>query len=83
MNSGIVHEPGYADPWMIAMDCPLARAAALDYSVRWRIEPMFSDFKSRGFELENSQLRQADFESGCFKKLYRSLVSWFRRGCGV
>ncbi|MGZ5031128.1 MAG: transposase, partial [Methylobacter sp.] len=51
---------GHAEPWMIAMDCPPTRAAVLDYSVRWSIEPMFSDFKSRGFELENSQLRQAD-----------------------
>ncbi|MGZ4956960.1 MAG: hypothetical protein ACXV8Q_17810, partial [Methylobacter sp.] len=113
--------PGHAEPWMIAMDCPPTRAAVLDYSVRWSIEPMFSDFKSRGFELENSQLRQADrqerlvlimalamhwcvrigrseaanrptplekktreqaeSESGYFKKLYRSLVSWFR--CGL
>jgi hypothetical protein len=59
-NVGILHEPGHAEPWMIAMDCPPTRAAVLDYSVRWSIEPMFSDFKSRGFELENSQLRQAD-----------------------
>lgn len=59
-NVGILHEPGHAGPWMIAMDCPPTRAAVLDYSVRWGIEPMFSDFKSRGFELENSQLRQTD-----------------------
>ena len=29
----------------------------LDYTARWGIEPMFSDFKSRGFGLEQSQLR--------------------------
>jgi len=29
----------------------------LEYSARWGIEPMFSDFKSRGFGLEQSQLR--------------------------
>jgi hypothetical protein len=29
----------------------------LDDSARWGIEPMFSDFKSRGFGLEQSQLR--------------------------
>jgi hypothetical protein len=32
----------------------------LDYAVRWAIEPMFSDFKGRGFELEDSQLAHAD-----------------------
>src|SRR5687767_15734732 len=32
----------------------------LEYSARWGIEPMFSDFKSRGFGIENTQLRYAD-----------------------
>jgi hypothetical protein len=32
----------------------------LDYSARWGIEPMFSDFKSRGFGLEQSQLQTPD-----------------------
>ena len=32
----------------------------LDYSARWAIEPMFSDFKGRGFDLEDSQLWHAD-----------------------
>ena len=30
--------------------------AALDYGLRWGIEAMFTDFKSRGFGLEDSQL---------------------------
>jgi hypothetical protein len=42
------------------MDCPSTRAAVLDYGARWAIEPTFSDFKSRGFHLENSQLEHAD-----------------------
>ncbi len=42
------------------MDCRPTRTAVLDYAARWGIEPMFSDFKSRGFELEDSQLGQAD-----------------------
>jgi len=29
----------------------------LDYSKRWGIKPMFSDFKSRGFGIEDSQIR--------------------------
>jgi hypothetical protein len=34
--------------------------ATLEYSDRWGIEPMFSDFKSRGFGVEDTQIRYAD-----------------------
>ena len=56
-NIGIWHEPGHPEPWIIAMDCPPTLAAVRDYGLRWGIEPMFSDFKSRGFGLEDTQLR--------------------------
>lgn len=59
-NLGIWHESAPPEPWIIVMDCRPTRTAVLDYGVRWGIEPMFSDFKSRGFELEDSQLGQAD-----------------------
>jgi hypothetical protein len=59
-NLGILHEAGHPEPWIIAMECAPTRAAVLDYGARWAIEPMFSDFKSRGFELEDSQLEHAD-----------------------
>lgn len=59
-NLGILHESGHAEPWIIAMDGRPTRAAVLDYGARWGIEPMFSDFKSRGFALQDSQLKQAD-----------------------
>lgn len=59
-NLGIVHEAGHAEPWIIAMECTPTRAAVLDYGARWAIEPTFADFKSRGFELEDSHLEQAD-----------------------
>lgn len=59
-NVGILHEAGHKEPWIIAMDCPPTRAAVLDYGARWAIEPTFSDFKSRGFDLEASQLEHAD-----------------------
>ena len=39
------------------MDCAPNRAAVLDYGARWGIEPHFADFKSRGFQLEKTQLR--------------------------
>jgi len=117
---GILHEAGHPEPWIIAMDCAPTRAAVLDYAARWAIEPMFSDFKGRGFELEDSQLEhasrlerlvlimalamywcvgagrddamnrptplekktqaQSDPDHWSFKKLYRSMVSWFTRG---
>ena len=51
---GILHEAGHPEPWIIAMDCVPTRAAVLDYAARWAIEPMFSDFKGRGFELRLS-----------------------------
>lgn len=58
-NLGILHEAGHPEPWIIAMDGAPTRAAVLDYAARWAIEPMFSDFKGRGFELEDSQLEHA------------------------
>ena len=53
---GVLHEPEHPEPWIIAMDCPPNRAAVRDYGSRWAIEPMFSDFKSRGFRLEDTKL---------------------------
>lgn len=32
----------------------------LDYGKRWGIEPMFSDFKSRGFGIEQTQIHYPD-----------------------
>lgn len=58
-NIGILHEAGHSESWIIAMDCQPTRAAVLDYSSRWAVEPTFSDFKGRGFELEDSQLKHA------------------------
>lgn len=59
-NLGVLHEEGHKEPWIIAMNCTPTRATVLDYGSRWGIEPMFSDFKSRGFDLEASQLDHAD-----------------------
>src|SRR5512134_1527928 len=54
---GILHEAGHQAPGIIAMDCLPTRAAVRDYGARWAIEPLFSDFKSRGLQLEDTQLR--------------------------
>ena len=65
-NAGILthlaiwQEPGHPEPWIIAMNDPPNRATVQDYACRWGIEPMFSDFKSRGFQLEDTQLQAAD-----------------------
>lgn len=53
---GIIHDSGHDEAWIIAMDVTPNRARVLDYGARWPIEPLFSDFKSRGFNLEHSQL---------------------------
>ena len=42
------------------MDCRPTQAAVRDYGARWVIEPTFSDFKSRGFQLEDTQLQAPD-----------------------
>lgn len=57
---GILHEEGHPEPWIIAMDCQPNRASVMDYSQRWGIEPMFSDYKSRGFNLEDTHLEDPD-----------------------
>jgi hypothetical protein len=57
---GIIHDPGHAEPWIIAMSEKPGYLRTLEYAGRWGIEPMFSDFKSRGFGIEDTQLRYAD-----------------------
>jgi hypothetical protein len=57
---GIIHDPGHAEPWIIAMSEKPGYLRTLEYADRWGIEPMFSDFKSRGFGIEETQLRYAD-----------------------
>lgn len=59
-NIGILHEKGHKEPWIIAMDCKPNKYSVLDYGMRWGIEPMFSDFKSRGFSITKTQLQHED-----------------------
>jgi len=56
----IVHEPAHPEPWIIAMSKAPSVYRAFDYGLRWGIEAMFSDFKSRGFGLQDSQIRHPD-----------------------
>jgi hypothetical protein len=59
-NIGVIRDPGHAEPWIIAMSAKPSYLKTLDYSNRWGIEPMFSDFKSRGFGIEHSQIQHPD-----------------------
>lgn len=56
-NIGVIRDPGHAEPWIIALSDPPSYLKTLEYSQRWGIEPMFSDFKSRGFGLAQTQIR--------------------------
>lgn len=57
---GILHEKGHKEPWIIAMSQTPSKARVLDYGMRWGIEPMFSDVKSRGFNITKTQLIHPD-----------------------
>ena len=59
-NIGILHEPGHKEPWFIAMDCKPCKHKVLDYGMRWGIERLFSDFKSRGFGIIKTHLKHPD-----------------------
>ncbi len=59
-NIGILQDPGYDEPWIIARDCPASEYKTRDYGIRWGIEPMFSDFKTRGFGITETQVEHAD-----------------------
>ena len=58
-NIGYLHDLGHDEPWIIAMDAKPSRAATIDYGLRWGIESMFSDLKSRGFNIHKTQLKTA------------------------
>ena len=47
------------DPWILVTNAQPAQARAL-YQQRWSVETMFGAFKSRGFDLEATHLREAD-----------------------
>ena len=59
-NIGILHEPGHKEPWIIAMDCKPSKYKILDYGMRWGIECLFSDFKSRGFGMTKTHLKHSE-----------------------
>lgn len=58
-NIGTLHEKNHPEPWIIAMDGKPTPARVRDYGMRWGIEALFSDFKSRGFGITSTHLRHA------------------------
>lgn len=59
-NIGVLHDEGHPEPWIIAMDAKPSQYTVLDYGMRWGIEAMFSDFKTRGFGIAQSQIKKPD-----------------------
>lgn len=59
-NIGVLHEDGHKEPWIIAMNVTPSAYKVLDYGMRWGIEAMFSDFKTRGFGITQSQIKKPD-----------------------
>jgi hypothetical protein len=57
---GILPEAGHNEPGIIARSDPPSQGRLLDDGRRWGIEPMCSDFKSRGFGSTKTQRQQAD-----------------------
>ena len=56
----MVHEPSHPEPWIIALSEAPSVHRAFDYGLRWGIEAMFADFKTRGFGLEDSHIERPD-----------------------
>lgn len=59
-NIGYVDDQGHKEAWFIAMDAVPTRTTTLDEGLRWSIEPMVSDFKSRGFRFQDTRLQRTD-----------------------
>jgi hypothetical protein len=60
-NIGVIQDPVHSEPWIIAMDEKPGRAKVLYYGLHWDIEAMFSDIKSRGFYINQTPLKTAEW----------------------
>jgi hypothetical protein len=80
-NIGVLHEPGHKEAWIIAMNATPNRYTVLDYGMRWGIENMFSDFKSRGFGLMQSQIQKPERLERLI--LIMSIALYWAISCGM
>ena len=58
-NLSWVSSENHPEGWAIISKTTSGEKTAQDYSKRWSIECMFSDFKSRGFEIRKTQIKKA------------------------
>lgn len=58
-NIGVLQEERHPEPWIIAMGCKPTEGRVLDYGMRWGIEALFSDMKTRGFGVTKTKLKDA------------------------
>ena len=80
-NIFALHEPGHAEPWIIAMAAKPGRTSCLDYGLRWGIEAMFSDYKSRGFGLMQSQIERPERLEKLI--LIMAIAMYWAVSCGI
>jgi len=80
-NIGVLHESGHKEAWIIAMDGTPSRYRVLDYGMRWGIESMFSDFKSRGFGLMQSHIQKPERLERLI--LIMSIALYWAISCGM
>ena len=57
------------------------RVTCLDYGLRWGIEAMFSDYKSRGFGLMQSQIQRPDRMEKLI--LIMAIAMYWAVSCGI
>lgn len=53
-------EPGYEEVWIVISDLPPARKLIKIYGWRMRVEALFQDLKSRGWDIESSAIGDVD-----------------------
>ena len=63
------------------MDAVPSTYTVLDYGMRWGIENMFSDFKSRGFGLMQSQIQKPDRMERLL--LIMAIALYWASSCGM
>lgn len=80
-NIGVLLEKGHKEAWIIAMDANPSEYTVLDYGMRWGIENMFSDFKSRGFGLTQSHIQKPDRLERLI--LIMSIAFYWAISCGM
>ena len=80
-NIGVLHEKGHKEPWIIAMDANPGKYTVLDYGMRWGIENMFADFKSRGFGLTQSHIQKPERLERLI--LIMSIALYWAISCGM